>query len=141
MSDLLSKAIAIAQKAHYDQYDIGCEAYILHPFYVMSHMTTKTEKIVAVLHDVIEDCPKFAKEIERTFNDWIVKDIYLLSKSLGEDYPDYITSIKSSSLATRVKIIDLEHNMDVKRIKRDLDQRDFDRLKKYHKAWQFLSKE
>jgi (p)ppGpp synthase/HD superfamily hydrolase len=53
----LERAIALAAKAHEGQYDKGGAAYILHPLRVMARVTTPEQRIVAVLHDVLEDTP------------------------------------------------------------------------------------
>ena len=51
----LERAIKIAVEAHAGVKDRGGKAYILHPLSVMMRVETDAEKIVAVLHDVIED--------------------------------------------------------------------------------------
>ena len=47
---------------------------------------------------------------------------------------DYLNRVKSNELALKVKISDLEDNMDIKRLN-ILTDKDCERLKKYHKAW------
>ena len=56
MTQTLERAIAIAAAAHAGQLDKGGAPYILHPLKVMLRMTSLEERIVAVLHDVVEDC-------------------------------------------------------------------------------------
>lgn len=58
----LDKAILIATKAHQNQVDKAGKPYILHPIRVMMKMENETEQIVAVLHDVLEDCPDYDEE-------------------------------------------------------------------------------
>jgi len=52
----LEKAIKIAVEAHMGQVDKGGNPYILHPLRVMLSLNSEEERIVGVLHDVVEDC-------------------------------------------------------------------------------------
>ena len=52
----LEKAIKIAVEAHTGQLDKGGNPYILHPLRVMLSLNTEEERVVGVLHDVVEDC-------------------------------------------------------------------------------------
>lgn len=63
MSDL-NRAIEIATLAHAGQVDKGGAPYIMHPIRVMLAMDTEEARIVAVLHDVLEDCPDYAWMVE-----------------------------------------------------------------------------
>jgi GTP diphosphokinase / guanosine-3',5'-bis(diphosphate) 3'-diphosphatase len=54
-TELLDKAIALAQTAHANQVDKAGAPYIGHPLRVMNSLSTVAEKIVGVLHDSIED--------------------------------------------------------------------------------------
>lgn len=51
----LQRAIEIATEAHKGQYDKAGNDYIEHPLRVMEMGNTEEEKIVGVLHDVVED--------------------------------------------------------------------------------------
>ena len=51
----LEKAIQIATEAHKGQLDKSGKDYIGHPLRVMEMGNTEEEKIVGVLHDVVED--------------------------------------------------------------------------------------
>ena len=52
---MIEKALHIAQKAHNGQTDKAGKPYILHTIRVAQRCNTDTERIVALLHDVIED--------------------------------------------------------------------------------------
>jgi guanosine-3',5'-bis(diphosphate) 3'-pyrophosphohydrolase len=54
-ANLLITAVALAKKAHQNQFDKAGKPYIGHPTRVMNSMNTDEEKIVAILHDAIED--------------------------------------------------------------------------------------
>jgi (p)ppGpp synthase/HD superfamily hydrolase len=52
----LERAISIAAEAHTGQTDKAGERYILRPLRIMLALSTDEERIVGVLHDVVEDC-------------------------------------------------------------------------------------
>src|SRR6266404_6959613 len=135
---LLEKAISIAVEAHRGQEDKNGAPYILHPLRMMCRVETEAEKIVAVLHDVVEDTDWTFKELKREgFGDQILKAVDCLTKREGEEYEDFIQRSASNSLSRRVKIADLEDNMDVRRLKR-VAEKDKERLEKYLSAWREL---
>jgi len=136
---LLALAIAIATKAHDGQFDKAGKPYISHPLTVMAQMDTLESKIVAVLHDAIEDSDlKITDLVQQGFPDFIVKAIAAITKLDGEAYEDYILRVKSNAIARKVKIADLTHNMDISRIANPTEK-DFQRLEKYQKVLQELT--
>lgn len=136
---LLALAIAIATKAHDGQFDKAGKPYISHPLTVMAQMGTLESKIVAVLHDAIEDSDlKITDLVQQGFPDFIVKAIAAITKLEGEQYEDYILRVKSNAIARKVKIADLTHNMDISRIANPTEK-DFQRLEKYQKVLQELT--
>jgi guanosine-3',5'-bis(diphosphate) 3'-pyrophosphohydrolase len=131
---LLALAIAIATKAHDGQFDKAGKPYISHPLTVMAQMDTLESKIVAILHDAIEDSDlKITDLVQQGFPDFIVKAIAAITKLEGEAYEDYILRVKSNAIARQVKIADLTHNMDISRIPNPTEK-DFQRLEKYQKV-------
>jgi (p)ppGpp synthase/HD superfamily hydrolase len=52
----LERAIAIAAEAHAGRRDNGGAPHVRHPFRMMLRVSSNDERIVAVLHDVCEDC-------------------------------------------------------------------------------------
>lgn len=140
MQLLFEKAITIALKAHKGKKDKGGNPYILHPLRIMVSMDTLEEKIVAVLHDVIEDSDISIEHLTKLkFPESITNAIALLSKTKNQDYNDYINSIKKNKLATKVKIADLEDNMNLSRLK-SITEKDKQRLVKYKTAYNNLMK-
>lgn len=113
----LDKAIEIAANAHKDQKDRYGKQYILHPLRVMLKFKTEREMIVAVLHDVVEKSdwtiPKLRQE---GFDSDILEAVDLLTRSDSQTYMDYINKLKGNSLARRIKIADIEDNMDPRRV-------------------------
>ena len=139
LETLLATAIAIANQAHAGQLDKAGKPYISHPLTVMAQMDTLENKIVAVLHDAIEDSDlKIEDLVKQGFPEFITNAIAAITKLEGEPYEDYILRVKSNAIARKVKIADLMHNMDISRIANPTEK-DFQRLEKYKKVLQELS--
>lgn len=135
---LLGLAIAIAHQAHAGQIDKAGKPYISHPLTVMAQMDTLETKIVAVLHDAIEDSElTIADLVRQGFPEFITDAIAAITKLDGELYEDYIVRVKSNAIACQVKIADVTHNMDISRIANPTEK-DFQRLEKYQKVLQEL---
>ena len=138
----LEKAIEIATEAHQGQFDKAGRDYIGHPLRVMEMGKTEEEKIVGVLHDVIEDTDwTFEKLAEEGFSDEVIAALRCVTKiSENENYDDFIDRVKKNPLAVAVKINDLTDNMDIRRLPY-LSDKDVKRLKKYLKAYKRLTGE
>jgi (p)ppGpp synthase/HD superfamily hydrolase len=119
MSQLLTRAISIAKRVHAAQVDKGGHPYIEHPLRVMNAVNGESEKIVAVLHDTLEDSEdseRLLSEFRKIFSPEIVGAIQAISKQEGESYWKYIKRLESNPIALRVKIADLRDNLDLSRI-------------------------
>lgn len=138
----LQRAIEIATEAHQGQFDKAGRDYIGHPLRVMEMGKTEEEKIVGVLHDVIEDTDwTFEKLAEEGFSDEVIAALRCVTKiSENENYDDFIDRVKKNPLAVAVKINDLTDNMDIRRLPY-LSDKDVKRLKKYLKAYKRLTGE
>jgi len=110
----LQKAIRFATEAHFYQKDKQGKPYILHPIRVMLACTTVEEQIVAILHDVLEDCP--GKTINNIKDQVFITEqeacaiIALTRLKDKETYSEYIDRLSSNPLAVKVKLLDLEDN-------------------------------
>ena len=105
----------------------------------MLDMGSDSERIVAVLHDVLEDTSVTAAQLRAAgFSEEVIAAIECLTRGEGESYEDFIQRTKGSPLARRVKLADIEDNMNIRRIRHITDQ-DLQRLERYHRAWQDLS--
>lgn len=135
----LERAIEIATEAHKCQYDKAGNDYIGHPLRVMDMGRTEEEKIVGVLHDVVEDTEwTFAQLAAEGFSQEVIDALQCVTKlSENENYDDFIERVKKNPLATAVKINDLSDNMDIRRLPY-LSDKDVKRLKKYLKAYKKL---
>ena len=136
---MLQKAIQIAREAHKGQLDKSGKEYIGHPLRVMEMGKTEEEKIVGVLHDVVEDSPWTFEMLEAEgFAPEIIAALRCVTKtSENENYDDFIERVKKNPLAVAVKINDLTDNMDIRRLPY-LSDKDVKRLKKYLKAYKKL---
>lgn len=134
----LELAIELAVNAHKGQVDKGGNPYILHPLSVMNRVDNMEEKIVAVLHDIVEDTSVTLKDLTTNGLDKvIIEAIDCLTRRKGETYMTYIDRAKKNELAKAVKLADLEENMDLARIKHPTEQ-DYSRLKRYEKSYKRL---
>lgn len=139
--NLLEEAIALAVKAHRGQVDKGGHPYILHPLRLMLQMETENEMVVAVLHDVVEDSETGLDDLRAAgFPEEVISAIECLTKRKGEDYDAFIRRAATNPLARRVKIADLEDNMNLARIS-EVRSKDLERLAKYHRSLLELRKE
>ena len=136
---LREKAMQIAIKVHDGQVDKGGNDYINHPIRVSENCSLDEEKIVALLHDTIEDGDITADYlIMQGFPHDIVDAVLSVSRNKDEGYFDFILRCKANPIGRRVKIADLKDNMDITRLN-ELTEKDINRLKKYHKAYKILN--
>lgn len=138
-SEAIEKAYQIARAAHKGQVDKGGNDYIKHPIAVASLVKTEDEKIVALLHDVVEDTPVSLQNLrEKGFAESIIEAVDCITKRNGETLESYLNRVKSNRISTVVKIADLTHNSDITRIPNP-KQKDYDRLERYKQELAFLS--
>lgn len=139
MADL-EMAIIIATEAHSGQLDKGGAPYILHPLRVMAAMSTDQERVVALLHDVVEDSDRVSlPQIDAQFGGRVAAAVDALTKRPGEGYDDYLERVKADDIATKVKLADLKDNSDVNRLGREVTDSDRQRLGKYLRARAILT--
>ena len=135
----LERAIEIAQEAHKGVKDKGGHDYINHPIRVMHAMSNDQEKIVAILHDVVEDSDwTFERLKEEGFEDSVIESLRCITKySEEEDYQEFIKRAATNKIATKVKMADIEDNLDLSRLG-TLTEKDLTRIEKYKKALKYL---
>ena len=140
MKNSIRKAYEIAFAAHKFKYDLAGNCYIEHPITVSKMVKGKKAKIVALLHDVVEDSDYTIEDLQKYFTEDICQAVKALTRKAGENYFKYIEALKCNGLAKLVKIADLKHNMDVSRLK-VITGHDVNRLKKYLCAYHILTAE
>ena len=146
----LEKAIKIAVEAHTGQVDKGGNPYILHPLRVMLSLNTEEERIVGVLHDVVEDCKGWSWERlkEQGCSDKLIEALKSVSKTPDEEkqfkemddpnekmghYLQFIKRAKANKIGRHVKAADIRDNLDISRID-DITNSDINRLRRYKAA-------
>lgn len=131
-------ALELAVEKHKNQTDKAGNPYILHPLHVMENVNSKEGKIVAILHDIIEDTDITEDYLFKIgLSKRIVDAVVALTRSEDIDYQEYIKNLSSNPLAKEVKLADLEHNMDLKRLP-TLEEKDLERNRKYQIAYHYL---
>jgi len=114
----LNAAIRIALDAHADQTDKAGLPYILHPLRVMLMMEDEPCRIVAVMHDVAEDCEHGWQDIDEAgFDDEILNAIDAVTRREGEAYFDYVRRAGANEIGKIVKLADLKDNLSPERRK------------------------
>ena len=113
---------------------ISCTRY-------MASVETVPEKVVAVLHDVVEDTDwTFDRLRGEGFPESLLEALDCVTKREGEPYEEFVKRSASNPLARRVKLADLQDNMDLRETD-SISEKDFSRLKRYVKAWHYLTRE
>ena len=130
LAKLLDKAAQICVNKHSGQRDKAGRAYFMHPMRVAMRCTTDEEKMVALLHDTIEDTDVTADYLlGEGFPRTVVDGILSVTKREGESYEDFVARAKRNPLGRVVKLHDLEDNLDVLR----LDSLDAGMVARYNK--------
>lgn len=133
MEQLLVKAIELAKKYHQGQVDKGGNPYIEHPMAVMDRLETIEEKIVGVLHDIVEDTVLTLGDLlELGFPEFIVEAIDSVTRRDDETRAEFIKRAKQNVIGRKVKIADIMENMNLKRIP-NYTLKDEKRVLKYEK--------
>ncbi|HDR2377123.1 TPA: hypothetical protein QCH88_004370 [Enterobacter asburiae] len=137
----LALAIKIAAEGHLNQRDKGGNPYILHPLKVMHYLKTDDFQLMAigVLHDVLEDTDITASDLViMGFSTRVVDGTVDLTKVSGQTEEEYVNGIVKNYDAILVKLADLRHNSDVRRLK-GLTDKDLLRVRKYHNLYMRLT--
>lgn len=135
--EMLAKAIKIAVIAHEGQFDKGGNAYILHPLKVMHYLKSNDSELqcIAVLHDTVEDTTvTFQYLWDQGMSQRVIEGVKCLTKQHGETQEEYFAKVCTNRDAMLVKLADLRHNTDIRRLK-GVTEKDIKRVEKYHKMY------
>jgi GTP diphosphokinase / guanosine-3',5'-bis(diphosphate) 3'-diphosphatase len=135
--ELLSIAIHTATNAHHGQFDKGGTPYILHPFAVMGLLEENDEELqcIALLHDVVEDTKiTYSELLESGLTQRIIDGVKAVTKQRGQSYEEYKEAIFGNIDAMKVKLADLTHNSDIRRLT-GITEKDIERMAKYHRFY------
>ncbi|MGI6049005.1 MAG: phosphohydrolase [Petrimonas sp.] len=140
LQEQLVRATQIAIEAHTEHLDKNGQPYLGHVLRVMSAGHTLQEKITGALHDVIEDSDWTLEDLAKEgFSQDILSAVDTMTHcDDSETYDEYLLRIVKNPIAVRVKLNDLSDNMDIRRLK-ELDETTISRLRKYLKAYKFLT--
>lgn len=135
--DIYTKAHTLVTMLFKEKYDKGNMPYLNHLEVVSGNVKTKVQKVAALLHDTIENIKINEEELIKIgFSKEIVDIVSILTRKSNpkEDYNDYIERIINSNNidALEIKMADLNHNMDISRIKKPT-VKDFDRIEKRYR--------
>ena len=136
----MERAIAIAAEAHAGQKDRGGAPYILHPIRLMIQMDSENAMMAAVLHDVVENSVWTLDDLRKEgYSNEVLNAVDSLTHrdKEGEDYWDYIQRAKSDPIAIKVKLADLEDNLNPDRLN-EVTEKDEKRFDRYRKAQEML---
>lgn len=140
----LAMAFKIASEAHLKQKDKAGLPYIMHTTKVMHYVKSDDlqVKAIAVMHDLLEDCPKWTIQRLREvgFSHRVIRGVYNLTKKPGQTVEEYTKLILTNYDSILVKLADLRHNSDIRRLK-GLREKDFERLVKYQTMYHILNTE
>lgn len=126
-----------ARSAHLGAVDKAGAPYILHPERVASRLTTPEEKVVAWLHDVVEDTDVTLDMIRDWFGNDTAKAVDAITHRKGESWADYLTRVKGNPVAKAVKVSDLLDNSNLTRLP-VVKAKDVRRQAKYNRALIYL---
>lgn len=137
-NELYDRALRIAIRAHEGQQDKSGREYVMHPIRVAERCKDTRAKIVALLHDTIEDTDVTIEYLRKEgFPEEIIDAVLSVTKQDGENYEDFVRRAAKNAIGKEVKIADLEDNMDIRRLI-EIKEEDVARLRKYLSAWQYL---
>lgn len=141
MKHNLNKMIVLATTEFDGIYDRGGVPYILHCLKVMHYLKSEDDELqqIAVGHDLIEDRKNVTYKLLRDmgFSERVIEGIRCLTKVPGETEEEYLAKVLSNPDAIRVKLADLRHNSDIRRLK-GVTAKDLARIEKYHKMYLIL---
>lgn len=134
---MLASMLVLATNAHIGQFDRGGMPYILHPLKVMHYLKSDDEELmcIALGHDVIEDTKTTYVDLYNAgMSDRVVRGIKSLTKQPGQTLEEYKQLVFSNKDAMLVKMCDLRHNSDIRRLKGVTDK-DIARMEKYNRFY------
>jgi len=131
---MLATMLVIVTNAHDGQFDKGGAPYILHPLKVMHYLKSDDEELMcmALGHDVIEDTSVTYKDLrDAGISERVIAGIRAVTKQPGQTLEEYKEGVFANQDAMRVKLADLRHNSDIRRLK-GVTEKDIARMAKYH---------
>lgn len=135
--ELLNKMLVLTTTEFSGVFDKGGAPYILHCLKVMYYLKTDEEELqcIGLGHDLVEDTDvTYVQLREMGFTERVIEGIRAMTKIPGETNDEYMVRIKANADAIRVKLCDLRHNSDIRRLK-GVTAKDVARIEKYHNMY------
>jgi guanosine-3',5'-bis(diphosphate) 3'-pyrophosphohydrolase len=139
-TEILQKMLLLMVTNHDGQFDKGGRPYALHPLKVMHYLKSDDDELncIALGHDIVEDTDiTFEKLYSMGFPERVIAGIRAMTKIKGETYEEYKAKVMSNPDAVKVKMQDLRHNSDIRRLK-GVTEKDIKRIEKYHQFYMEL---
>jgi (p)ppGpp synthase/HD superfamily hydrolase len=139
--EMLSKMLLLVTQRFDGKFDKSGNPYVLHLLKVMHYTKSDDEELqcIALGHDLVEDTPTtYAELYELGFTERVITGIRNMTKVPGETEQDYLDRLMSAKDSIIVKLADLRHNSDIRRLK-GLAEKDFARMQKYHRMYLTLT--
>lgn len=135
---LIELALHRALKAYSGKVDKAGKPYILHPLRLAARLEDQISQSVALLHDVIEDSDATEDDLrDDGFPESVISAVVALTRRKGESYEAFIDRVRVHPLARKIKLLDIEDNMNLLRLNA-VTESDLQRIAKYHRAWKRL---
>jgi len=135
--EMLGNMLVLATNAHAGQFDKGGAPYILHTLKVMHYIKSDDEDLmcIALGHDIVEDTSTTYQDLKTAgMSERVISGIRAMTKQRGQTLDEYKQGVFANPDAMQVKLADLRHNTDVRRLKGVTDK-DIARMAKYHEFY------
>lgn len=139
-AQLLANAIAFAAERHRCQTDKAGAPYVMHTLKVMHYTRSDDPELmaIAVLHDVIEDTSATYEDLKNIgMTPRVIAGVAAMTKQPGQTPEEYLEQVLKNQDAVLVKMADLRHNSDIRRLK-GVTEKDIRRIEKYNKMYEVL---
>jgi (p)ppGpp synthase/HD superfamily hydrolase len=135
--NMLSEMLLLSTQFHYNQLDKGGNPYILHPLKVMYYLKSDDVELqcIALGHDLIEDTACTYHLLRQAgMTERVIEGIRAMTKLPDQTPEEYLQQVLSNRDAMLVKLCDLRHNSDIRRLK-GVTAKDIARIEKYHNMY------
>ncbi len=140
MNEILARMIALAANHHASQTDKAGRPYILHCIAVMAMIAAENPddyelQCIAIGHDLVEDTKVTYQQLrEIGCTERIIEGIKCMTRNRGQTEEEYQDQVMSNIDSMKVKMKDIIHNSDIRRLK-GLTEKDFARAQKYQRFY------
>ena len=142
IKDPVKKTEVFVEKLFAPITDKSGKPYVDHLKRVASHFQDETYRIIALLHDTLEDTDMMMDDLREMGYSQDILDVLEILTRKKESYEEYIHRIVASrnSVALAIKIRDMEDNMDENRLCH-VEENEAKRLRKKYQRYYPILKE